>query len=120
MEKPEAAIGWRGPTLTNETSRYPDVGMWAGASLERQQQLAFDSAAGAALLCAGACFHSVQGKTSEVWDANTLAVAEAWVAGARSVSLDCQAGGYQRRDDLLTDALLRVYQRGACIVPIRK
>jgi hypothetical protein len=110
------------PVLANETSRYPDVGMWAGASLDRQKQLAFDSAAGAALLCAGSCFHSVHGKTSELWDANELAIAQAWVAGATSVSTACQAGDYRRRDDLLTDDLIRVYQRGTsgCIVPIRK
>lgn len=49
-------------------------------------------------------------------------VAAAWVAGARSVSVACQAGAYRRRDDLLTDDLLRVYQRGdsGCIVEIRK
>lgn len=113
---------WSGPTLTNETSRYPEVGMWVGASLERQKQLAYDSAAGAALLCAGSCFHSVHGKTSELWDANELAVADAWVRGAKSVSLACQPGAYYRRDDLLTDELLRVYQRGTsgCIVEIHK
>ena len=113
---------WDGPTLTNETSRYPDVGMWVGANLLRQYSLANDSAAGAALLCAGACFHSVQGKTSELWDERTLAVAQAWARGATSVDLKCQVGAYRRRDDLLTDDLLRVYQRGnaGCIVPIRK
>jgi hypothetical protein len=110
------------PTLTNETSRYSDVGMWTTGnppSLERQKQLAYDSAAGAALLCAGSCFHSIHGKTSELWDENELAVAQAWVAGAMSVP-KCQYEPYQRRDDLLTDELLRVYQRGSCIVKIRK
>ena len=114
---------WAGPTLTNETSRYPDVGMWVGADAARVQALAFDAAAGAALLCAGSCFHSVAGKTSVLWDAPTLAAATAWAAGARSVSLACQPGGYVRRDDLLTPDLLRVYQRGqaeSCIVRIRK
>lgn len=111
------------PVLTNETSRYPDVGMWAGQDVPRQQALAHDSAAGAALLCAGSCFHSAAGKASTLWDANTQAVAAAWADGARSILYPCQAGAYRRRDDLLTEDLLRVYQRGqadSCIVAIRK
>ncbi len=79
-----------------------------------------DSAAGAALLCAGSCFHSVQGKTSQVWDANTEAVARAWAAGARSVDLSQQHQPYVHRSDLETPELLRVYQRGTCIVEIRR
>jgi hypothetical protein len=113
---------WPGPTLTNETSRYPDVGMWVGSSLERCRALAYDSAAGAALLCAGSCFHSACGKTSQVWDANTETVARAWAAGARSVSLAVQHEPYRHRIDLETEGLLRVYQRGtsdAGIVEIR-
>ena len=110
------------PALTNETSRYPEVGMWVGADLDRQVQLAFDSAAGASLLCAGSCFHSVAGKTSAVWDTATERVAHAWVAGALSVATSCQPKPYRRRDDLLTDELLRVYQRGTdgCLVTIHK
>ena len=102
---------WSGPTLTNETSRYPEVGMWVGASLERQKTLAFDSAAGAALLCAGSCFHSVHGKTSQLWDANELAVATAWAAGAQSVDLSFQNQPYRHRIDLETPDILRAYQR---------
>jgi len=110
------------PALTNETSRYPDVGMWVGADLDRQRQLAYESAAGASLLCAGSCFHSVAGKASVLWDAWTDAVASAWTDGARAVSTSCQPKPYRRRDDLLTDDLLRVYQRGdnGCIVAIHK
>lgn len=100
------------PALTNETSRYPDVGMWVGRSLSEQKQLAYDSAAGAALLCAGSCFHSVHGKSSELWDANELAVAQSWVAGALSIPKNAQLEPYRRRDDLLTGRLIRVYQRG--------
>jgi hypothetical protein len=114
---------WEGPTLTNETSRYPDVGMWVGADLTRQQQLAYDAAAGATLLAMGSCFHSVQGKRSVLWDGNTLAVARAWAAGAKSVPLTCQAGEYYHRAELETTGVLRVYQRGtdpACIVTIRQ
>ena len=108
-----------GPVLTNETSRYPDVGMWSGADLDRQKQLAYDSAAGAALLAAGSCFHSAAGKTSSLWDDATMAVAVAWAAGARAVPLSCQDGGYTRLDP---GSFLRVYQRGsdpACVVRIR-
>jgi hypothetical protein len=62
---------WKGPTITNETSRFPDVGMWRRGKdtesmwLDRVRRLAFDSAAGAALLSAGSAFHSVHGKSSE-------------------------------------------------------
>jgi hypothetical protein len=114
---------WSGPTLTNETSRYPEVGMWTGVDLETQKRLAFDSAAGAALLAAGSCFHSVAGKNSRLWDAAAFAVATAWADGARSVPLFCQSGGYVHRQDLEGSAYLRVYQRGnddRCIVRIRK
>jgi hypothetical protein len=108
----ELADLWHVPAVTNETSRYPDVGMWVGADLDRQVQLAYDSAAGASLLCAGSCFHSVAGKTSTLWDAQTARVARAWAAGALSIATSCQPKPYRRRDDLLTDDLLRVYQRG--------
>lgn len=111
------------PVLTNETSRFPEVGMWIGADATRRRQLAFDSAAGAALLCSGACFHSVEGKTSVLWSPETVDAALAWTAGARSVPLAAQHEPYRRRDDLLTPALLRVYQRGwsdTAIVRIRK
>jgi hypothetical protein len=85
--------------------------------------LAYDSAAGAALLCAGACFHSICGKSSVLFDAATVDAALAWTAGSRSVPLAVQHQPYTRRDDLLTPDLLRVYQRGttdAGIVRIRK
>jgi hypothetical protein len=113
---------WSGATLVNETSRYPEVGMWRRDDPARNLALAYDAAAGAALLAAGSCFHSVLGKTSQVWDAPTLAVAKAWAAGARSVPLHCQAGPYYHRAELETPDLLRVYQRGddpVCIVKIR-
>ena len=114
----------RVPTLTNETSRYPDVGMWRGQLDDRQQQLAFDSAAGAALLCAGSCFHSQRGKDSTLWDADSLAVAKAWTAGARSVDLACQAGPYTHPASQEGPTDLRVYERPVaghqCVVTIRK
>lgn len=109
-----------GAVLTNETSRWPDVGMWPHATLERAQALAFDSAAGAALLCAGSCFHSIHGKTSMLWTWPEVEVATAWANGARSVDLTQQDEAYQHRSDLEGPDDLRVYQRGAAIVKIRK
>jgi len=111
------------PVFTNETSRFPDVGMWRGADPARIRALAFDSAAGASLLCSGSCFHSAAGKSSVLFDAATVDAALAWTAGSRSVPLAVQHQPYTRRDDLLTPDLLRVYQRGetdAGIVRIRK
>jgi len=111
------------PALTNETSRFPEVGMWVGADAARQSMLAYDSAAGAALLCAGSCFHSVLGKTSTLWDDRTETTARAWASGAASVPLGCQHAPYRHREDLETPDLLRVYQRGtldSCIVEIHK
>jgi len=108
------------PALTNETSRFPEVGMWRHGNAV---QLATDSAAGAALLCAGSCFHSVQGKTSVLWDAAHLEVATAWARGARSVPLTCQHAPYKHRVDLETPGVLRAYQRGnsaACVVLIHE
>ena len=109
---------WSGPTLTNETSRFPEVGMWAQHSDEtdadwhaRIQRLAYDSAVGAALLCAGCCFHSVQGKTSVLFDAAHVEAAMALVAGAKSVDLVCQDGPYIHRQDLEGTTYLRVYER---------
>lgn len=88
------------PALANETTRFPDR--------DSSIQHAYDAAAGAALLCAGSCFHSVRGKSSEVWDGHELACAQAWVRGAQSVPLEFQAGEYRRMDPG-TD--LRVYRR---------
>jgi hypothetical protein len=97
--------------------------MWVGANAARRRHLAFDSAAGAALLCAGSCFHSVEGKTSVLFSPETVDAALAWTAGARSIPFGVQHLQYTRRDDLLTPELIRVYQRGtseAGIVRIRK
>lgn len=119
---------WDGPSWASETSRFPDVGMWGKAGdgaktfetwLQRCERLAFDSAAGGVLLSAGSgCFHSRAGKASMLWDTSTERVALAWVAGARSVDLAFQDGGYRHRNDVedaedpIGTSLLRVYQRG--------
>jgi hypothetical protein len=72
------------PAIANENTRYPD----RDASLAH----AYDAAAGAALLTAGACFHSVSGKSSVLWAGVELDAARAWAEGARSVPLAVQHG----------------------------
>lgn len=103
-----------GPCLANENTRSADH--------FTSNDLAFDAAAGAALLAGGSAFHSVHGKNSTLWSGLELENARAWANGAKSVPLTCQDGGYKHRDDLEGSAYLRVYQRGndpACIVRIR-
>jgi hypothetical protein len=105
------------PAMANENTRYPDH----DTSLAH----AYDAAAGAALLTAGACYHSCSGKSSVLWAGVELDAARAWAEGARSMPLEFQHGQYIRRDDLLTPELLRVYERRLAdgrghIVKIRK
>lgn len=94
---------WSGPVLANENTRYSD----------RAQSTAWasDAAAGAALLCAGSCFHSVAGKTSDRWSVDEETAARAWAAGARGVNLACQRGEYRHAAELEAPTDLRVYQR---------
>jgi hypothetical protein len=91
------------PAMANENTRYPDQ--------DSSEAHAFDAAAGAALLCAGACFHSASGKLSVPFDAAERRGAEAWVAGARSVPLEFQRGRYARHDDLNGPDCIRAYSR---------
>lgn len=97
------------PVITNETSRCPQVGMWTGASPAQAVQRAYDSAAGAALLCAGSCFHSVQGKKAALLEGIEATAGQAWAQGARSVPLHYQHGQYIRLAPM--PGTLRVYQR---------
>jgi hypothetical protein len=104
------------PALTNENTR-PDK--------DGNINHFYDAAAGAALLCAGSCYHCEGGKFSRLFDASEHQFASAWVAGAKSVPLEFQDGRYIRRDDLLTADLLRIYERRlndgrGFIVKIRK
>lgn len=96
---------WAGPTIATENKRYPD----------RDNSLihAFDAAAGAALLCAGSCYHGVDLRQSLVISGDELAGARAWVAGARSVDLRYQHGEYNHPIELERESpdRLRVYQR---------
>ena len=104
------------PVLSNEDPRYPD----------NEQSLihAYDAARGAALLCAGSCFHSVHGKNSTLWEGLELNAAIEWSRGAHSIDLGCQSGPYVHRQDLEGPNDLRVYERPVenhfCIAKIRK
>jgi hypothetical protein len=105
------------PVIANENTR-PDK--------DGNEVHFYDAAAGASLLCAGSCFHSRSGKKSALFDAYDRPFAEAWVAGAQSVPMECQDGAYKHRSDLEGPNAgatgERVYQRGnedVCIVWIR-
>jgi hypothetical protein len=70
-----------------------------------------DAAENAALLCAGSCFHSEQGKYSRLFTGRDLAAAEAWVRGARKVPLEFQRGAYTRHDELNGPTVIRAHRR---------
>lgn len=91
------------PGDSNENTRYPDN--------DASEAHAYDAAMGAALLCAGACFHSQGGKFSRPFDAVERRCAEAWVAGARSVPLEFQQGRYIHRTELEGPDCIRAYER---------
>lgn len=99
----EGLIGSGVPILSNENTRYPDK----ASSLI----YAYDAAEAAALLCAGSCYHSVRGKTSELWDGLEETCARRWALGARQVDLRYQKGSYRHPVELEGPNDLRVYQR---------
>ncbi len=82
----------KAPGSANENTRYTDD--------DSNPRHAYDAAAGASLLCAAACFHSNGGKFSRLFSAGEKSAAQAWVAGAKSVPLEFQAGNYHHRKDL--------------------
>lgn len=91
------------PAMSNENTRYPDQ--------DSSDVHAEDAAAGSALLCAGACFHSQSGKLSVPFDATEFRCAVAWVRGAESVPLEFQRGVYAHRPDLEGPDCIRAYTR---------
>lgn len=104
------------PIVSNENTRFPDR--------DDSPQHASDAAAAGALLPAGSCYHSVRGKTSELWEGRELECAFAWTAGALSVPLAFQQGTYHHLPQLESPGVLRVYDRSlpdgrAFIVRIR-
>lgn len=70
-----------------------------------------DAGENGALLCAGSCFHSEQGKYSRLFTGLDLACAEAWVRGARKVPLEFQRGAYSRHNELNGPQAIRVHRR---------
>jgi hypothetical protein len=99
--------------LVDEMTRFPDG--------DSNPQHAYDVGRGCALLVAGCVFHSVHGKGSAPWDGAELPLAQRWVEGARSLPLDCQAGGYRHLSERENDQIIRSYIRGgdpACIVDV--
>lgn len=82
----EVAVKHTVPCTSNETKR-PDEDGYTPSNF-------FDAAANAALLCAGACFHSQAGKASAVFSAKERACAEQWIAGANAVPLAYRYGLY--------------------------
>jgi len=91
------------PAMANETTRYPDQ--------DASEIHAEDAAEGAALLCAGACYHSTSGKFSRLFDDVEFEAAVAWVHGAESVPLEFQQGRYLHRSELEDAQYLRAYER---------
>src|SRR5262249_8544064 len=63
-----------------------------------------------ALLVAGTCFHSVNGKWSRLWDDLEAANAAGMIARAHGVPLEFQAGAYHRAEPN-PPGVLRRYQR---------
>lgn len=97
------------PGLTNESTRCADN--------DSNEAHYYDASAASALLCGGSCFHSQQGKLSQLFTGAQLNCAKAHCDGARSVNLDCQNYPYARYDP---EEYLRIYGRGPYIVKIRK
>lgn len=72
----------------------------------------YDAAAGAALLCAGSCFHSQTGKKSALFgNGLDFVYALYHVAGAKSVPLEFQEGRYSHVIADETPADLRAYRK---------
>jgi hypothetical protein len=91
------------PCISNENTRYPDK--------DSSAVHAYDAAMGAALLCAGSCFHGQAGKASQLLTGVELACAQAWVAGAQSVPLEFQDGSYEHLSHLEGTDCIRAYSR---------
>lgn len=93
----------RGPMMATENTRFPDN--------DHNPHHAYDGAASGALLAAGSCYHSVRGKSSQLWEGDEAVCAKAWADGARSVALAYQVGRYVHAKSLEGPTILRAYQR---------
>jgi hypothetical protein len=107
----EWADHYRVPALSNENMRGDE---------DPSEMHAEDAAAGAALLCAGSCAHTQQGKWSLPFSATTNGAVsfldatpfvQAWVRGAQSVPVEFQPGAYMRHEEDKPPNVLRVYER---------
>ncbi len=81
-----------------------------------------DAAAGAALLMAGSCLHSSAGKMASPLSGVELECAQQFIVGVRSVDLTQRTQPYFRIEDpsIKRPEDLRVYQRGSCVVHVRR
>lgn len=91
------------PCTSNENMRYPDQ----DSSLVH----AYDAAAGATLLTAGACFHSQGGKFSRFFDDREKPAAMEWVRGAKAVPLEFREGLYRHESNMENSQIVRAYSR---------
>jgi hypothetical protein len=96
------------PCESSESSRFPD--QW-GVPPDQMKAYAFAIGQSAALLCAGACFHSPSGKESRLFSGLELECATEWAKGARSVPLEFQKGQYRHLPELEGPGITRVYRR---------
>lgn len=90
------------PCWSSENTRYPDQ--------DQSENHAEDAGENGALLCAGTCFHSEEGKLSKLFAAS-LPYAIAWARGARMVPLEFQHGQYIHRQDLEGPNCIRAHER---------
>lgn len=110
-----APIASRVPFCGNEITRCPDR--------DANPNHYFDAAQVASLLIARIDFHSDNGRFGELFGTQEEDCARALVAGAKSISPECQPGGYRHPTELEGPDDLRVYQRGTaveCIARARK
>ena len=92
------------PSWTNEWPRTDNV--------DPNPQFWFDGAASGVLLCAGAgTFHSPHGKDSTLFTGHELTLAQAFIAGARSVPLEFQDGSYHKMDPPYPPGIIRIYRK---------
>jgi len=91
------------PCIANENTRFIDD--------ESSKTRAYDAAMGGALLCAGSCYHSQNGKLSLLYEGLELECAQEWARGALSVPLEFQAGSYQHRTEFEGPGIIRAYSR---------
>lgn len=115
---------WRKPKSAMEMADQYRVPAWANENTrpdhDPNPHHHEDAARVGCLLSAGYCHHDESGKHARVRTGLDRECAIAAVTGAQSVDLSQRVFPYQHPQDLETDQLLRVYQRGTAIAPVRK